>query len=152
MARFEQEALAAAPHSPLIGGVAWTIHFSSGHMAKISFMISSHTSTIYIYILLSNLPAPFPKRNSFRRCESSVPQRQIGIWLLCQTPGVKPTDKHQYLLKSSCHPSHTKQSIPLRLRRICSTDEFLNTRSGALTTRLIKRGNKHHFVIDAIKK
>ena len=112
MARFEQEALAAAPHSPLIGGVAWTIHFSSGHMAKISFMISSHTSTIYIYILLSNLPAPFPKRNSFRRCESSVPQRQIGIWLLCQTPGVKPTDKHQYLLKSSCHPSHTKQSIP----------------------------------------
>ena len=44
---------------------------------------------------------------------------------------VKPTDKHQYLLKSSCHPSHTKQCIPfsmaLRLRRICSTDEFFNT-------------------------
>ena len=57
---------------------------------------------------------------------------------------VKHTDKHQYLLKSSCHPSHTKQSIPfsmaLRLRRICSTDEFLNTRSDALTSHLIKRG------------
>ena len=25
---------------------------------------------------------------------------------------IKPTDKHQYLLKSSCHPSHTKHSIP----------------------------------------
>ena len=67
----------------------------------------------------------------------------------------KPTDKHQYLLKSSCHPSHTKQSIPfrmaLRLRRICSTDEFFNTRSGALTTHLIKRGYKHRLVKDSIE-
>ena len=66
-------------------------------------------------------------------------------------------DKHQYLLKSSCHPSHTKQSIPfsmaLRLRRlICSKDEFFNTRSSALTTHLIKRGHKHRFVKDAIGK
>ena len=38
----------------------------------------------------------------------------------------KPTDKHQHLLSSSCHPQHTKKAIPfslaLRLRRICSTD------------------------------
>ena len=38
----------------------------------------------------------------------------------------KPTDKHQYFLKSSCHKSHIKRSIPfslaLRSRRICSTD------------------------------
>ena len=25
------------------------------------------------------------------------------------------TDKHQYLLKSSCHPSHTKRSIPFKI-------------------------------------
>ena len=35
----------------------------------------------------------------------------------------KPTNKHQYLLKSSCHPAHTKRTIPfslaLCLRRIC---------------------------------
>ena len=45
----------------------------------------------------------------------------------------KPTDKHlkhQYLLISSCHPQHTKRSIPyslaLRLRRICSNhDNYL---------------------------
>ena len=68
----------------------------------------------------------------------------------------KPTDKHQYLLKSSCHPSHTKQSIPfsmaLRLRRICSTDEFFNTRSDALTSHLIKRGYKYRFIKDEIDK
>ena len=44
----------------------------------------------------------------------------------------KPTDKHQYLLRSSCHPAHTKRTIPfslaLRLRRICSTDHFFNKR------------------------
>ena len=37
----------------------------------------------------------------------------------------KPTDKHQYLFHTSCHPSGFKRSIPcaqaLRLKRICST-------------------------------
>ena len=69
---------------------------------------------------------------------------------------VKVTDKHQYLLRSSRHPSHTKQSIPfstaLQLRRIYSTDEFFNTHSSALTTHLIKRGYKHHLVKDTIEK
>ena len=38
----------------------------------------------------------------------------------------KPTDKHQYLLKASCHSIHTKRLFPftfaIRLRRTCSTD------------------------------
>ena len=37
---------------------------------------------------------------------------------------VKPTDSHQYLQSSSCHPSHCKKGIPysqvLRLNRFCS--------------------------------
>ena len=37
---------------------------------------------------------------------------------------LRPTDTHQYLMATSCHPNHTKRSIPysqaLRILRICS--------------------------------
>ena len=68
---------------------------------------------------------------------------------------VKPTDKHQYLLNPS-HPSHTKKSIPfsiaLRLRRICSKDDFFNKRLNALTTHLINWGYKHCLSQQEINK
>ena len=45
---------------------------------------------------------------------------------LCTSVYYKPTDSHSYLLYSSSHPSHVKNSIPfsqfLRLRRLCSDD------------------------------
>ena len=44
----------------------------------------------------------------------------------------KPTDSHLYLPFSSSHPSHCKRAIPygvaLRIKRNCSTDDFLQTR------------------------
>ena len=56
----------------------------------------------------------------------------------------KPTDKHQYLLKTSCHPNDTKNAIPfslfLRIHRICSTDTFFDQRNRELIEYLIKRG------------
>ena len=59
---------------------------------------------------------------------------------------VKPTDTHQYLLSTSAHPKHTKQSIPyslaLRLRRICSEDETYKFRTKQLLQYLTKRGYK----------
>ena len=67
----------------------------------------------------------------------------------------KPTDKHQHLLYSSCHPLHTKKAIPfslaLRLRRICSTDATFNTRAAQLTTYLLKRGYNRNFVTKQIR-
>ena len=52
----------------------------------------------------------------------------------------KPTDKHQHLLYSSCHPLHTKKAIPfslaLRLRRICSTDATFHTQAHCPTYHL----------------
>ena len=61
----------------------------------------------------------------------------------------KPTDKHQHLLSSSCHPHHTKKAIPfslaLRLRRICSTE---NIKHGIneLKTYLLARGYNNSFL------
>ena len=61
----------------------------------------------------------------------------------------KPTDKHQYLLQSSCHPKHTKRAIPfslaLRLRRICSSDDTFTKRTTELKTYLNKRGYNLSF-------
>ena len=70
---------------------------------------------------------------------------------------VKPTDKHEheYLLKSSYHPSTTKKSIPAWHY---DKEEFhwqmisLNKRLNALTTHLINRGYKHLFNKQEINK
>ena len=56
----------------------------------------------------------------------------------------KPTDKHQYLFRTSCHPQGCKKSIPyaqaLRLRGICSTSEAFEQRAADLTKFLVYRG------------
>ena len=62
----------------------------------------------------------------------------------------KPTDKHQYLLHSSCHPVHTKYAIPfslaLRLRRICTNNETFIVRTNELIDYLYKRVYKRYFL------
>ena len=70
----------------------------------------------------------------------------------------KPTDKHQHLLYSSCHPLHTKKAIPfslaLRLRRhgICSTDATFHTRTAQLANHLLKRDYNCNFVNKQIRR
>ena len=55
----------------------------------------------------------------------------------------KPTDTHQLLNRTSCHPNHTKKGIPysqaLRMRRICSEDGFFENRVADLKTWLLGR-------------
>ena len=69
----------------------------------------------------------------------------------------KPTDKHQYLLISSCHPTHTaKRSIPyslaLRLRRICSNYDTYKQRSKELMDYLVNRGYNLNFIKTQIQR
>ena len=55
---------------------------------------------------------------------------------------VKPTDTHQYLMATSCHPNHNKGSVPycqaLRILRICSSKESAKLRSTELVDCLAK--------------
>ena len=63
---------------------------------------------------------------------------------LCTSVHYKPTDSHSYLLYSSSHPSHVKNSIPysqlLRLRRLCSEDSDFSLKSEQMCHFFDKRG------------
>ena len=63
---------------------------------------------------------------------------------------VKPTDTHQYLHSSSCHPYHCKKGIPysktLRLNRICSDSTSFDGRFNDLERWLLERGYKEKEV------
>ena len=63
---------------------------------------------------------------------------------------VKETDAHQFLHSDSCHPFHTKKGIPygqaLRMRRICSKDEFFEKRLADLKQWLVSRGYRAEMV------
>ena len=63
---------------------------------------------------------------------------------LCTSVHYKPTDSHSYLLYSSSHPSHDKNSIPysqlLRLRRLCSEDSDFSLKSEEMCHFFDKRG------------
>jgi len=69
---------------------------------------------------------------------------------------VKPTDTHQYLLSSSCHPYRTKRSIPyslgLRPRRIFSDDTAFNKCCDELGEHLKRRGYKEKLIQREINK
>jgi hypothetical protein len=68
----------------------------------------------------------------------------------------KETDKVQYLLPSSCHPTHTFKSVPyslaLRLVRICSEKEDLTKRFKELEEMLLSRQCNKNIVKEAIEK
>ena len=62
----------------------------------------------------------------------------------------KPTDKHQHLLSSSCHPHHTKKAIQFSLARglrlICSTDVKFKLRINEPKTYLLADGYYNIFL------
>ena len=68
----------------------------------------------------------------------------------------KPTDSKQYLLYTSCHPKHTRNSIPYnlarRLKMIISEETTLNSRLNELKVFLTKRKYPLKLIEDAIEK
>ena len=54
----------------------------------------------------------------------------------------KPTDTHQYLDRTSCHPKDVKWAIPdgqaLRLKRICSNDDVFENRLREMRGHFVK--------------
>ena len=66
----------------------------------------------------------------------------------------KPTDTHQYLNWTSCHPRHTKASIPyiqaLRLRCNRSKKEYFENRARDLNKILLERGYKNKLIKESI--
>lgn len=68
----------------------------------------------------------------------------------------KPTDSKQYLLYTSCHPKHTRNSIPYnlarRLKMIISQENTLLVRLQELKTFLIKQKYPPKLIEDSIQK
>ena len=68
----------------------------------------------------------------------------------------KPTDRNQYLLTSSCHPTHVTNNIPfslaLRIVRICSLPEDRDKRLTELKNLLLSRDYKSGIINAAIEK
>ena len=68
----------------------------------------------------------------------------------------KPTDTFSYLHWTSCHPFHTRKSIPyslaFRLVRLCSSAKRLSVRLSEMTEHLISRGFPKKHIDSAIQK
>ena len=68
----------------------------------------------------------------------------------------KPTDSHSYLLHSSSHPPHVKNSIPysqfLRLRRLCSDDTDFSAKADEMHNFFAERNYPNSVVTDALER
>ena len=104
----------------------------------------------YKCIILSLTKIPFiPLLNLYQSAHSNLspfstsrcPSMMVSIIEIVLY--TKPTAEHQYLLRASCHPSHTKRAFPfilvLRIRRICSSNENRKIQRVHATTHTHKR-------------
>jgi len=68
----------------------------------------------------------------------------------------KPTDSHQYLLQTSCHPHHCCKNIPyslaLIIRRICAQEADYERHTRELSFHLCRCGCKSENMDKAINK
>jgi hypothetical protein len=68
----------------------------------------------------------------------------------------KPTEKHQYLSLSSCHPKHCFKCIPfsqaINVKRICSTIETTKQRLGDLRHHWKRQGYNDKVIENGFSK
>ena len=90
----------------------------------------------------------------------------VHLALMCKTANnlvavkqvchYKPTDSHSYLLYSSSHPSHIKDSIPysqfLRLSRLCSEDSDCNSKCDEMSNFFSERGYPDNILSKALNR
>ena len=150
LAKFETDALSHAPHQPY----TWWRYIDG------IFMIWTHTEQdLLSFTSYLNSIHPTLKFTS-NHSSKSLPFLDVNVvhnnGTIETDLYTKPTDKHQYLLHSSCHPHHTKRAIPfslfLRLRRICSSSETFTLRTNELKTYLNKRGYNLSFLNREIQR
>ena len=109
--------------------------------------ISSSREELNRFITSVNSFHP-PLKYTWEISETSLAFLDIKVSIsgngLCTSVHYKPTDSHSYLLHSSSHPSHVKNSIPysqfLRLRRLCSDDSDFSNKSEEMCQFFEKRG------------
>ncbi|XP_072048770.1 uncharacterized protein [Amphiura filiformis] len=150
MGRLEENFLSVATKKPLI----WLRYIDD------VFLIWTHgEEELDKFIAHCNTRHPTIKFTAERSCNSiSFLDVMVGLQngFLETDLYSKPTDTHQYLLWSSCHPKHTKQSLPyglaFRLRRICSSDDVLATRVDQLKQHLLDRGYPAKVIQKQIQK
>ncbi|XP_071792086.1 uncharacterized protein [Asterias amurensis] len=150
MSHLEQRMLASAPCRPWVW---WR------YIDDIFFIWTSDEASLKAFINHIN---SFHRTIKFTSEYSTKDTHFLDVKVLKTDEGlttdlfVKPTDKHQYLHSTSCHPRHCKTSIAysqaLRLRRICSNDSDFIHHSQELKKHLVSRGHSSLAVHRAIQK
>ena len=144
LGKFERDALLNSPHQPYL----WLRFIDD------IFMIwTAGPEKLKVFVdYLNNLHSTI--KFTCSHSPSNIPF--LDVMVLVKDGSIetdlytKPTDKHQYLLVSSCHPQHTKRAIPfslaLRLRRICSNPDNYKLRTNELIDYLANRGYDKTFL------
>ena len=137
LGKFERDALLNSPHRPYL----WLRFIDDIFMIWTTGPEKLKIFVDYLYNLHSTIKftcSHSPSNIPFLDVMVSVKDGSIETDLY-----TKRTDKHPYLLASSCHPQDTKRAIPfslaLRLRRICSDPDNYKLRTNELIDYLANR-------------
>ena len=150
MGRLEEQLLATAPKTPLI----WLRYIDD------VFLIWTHGEEELDRFILHCNAKHHTIKFTAERSYKCLPFLDVMVELrdghLHTDLYSKPTDTHQYLQWSSCHPRHTKESLPyslaFRLRRICSSDTTFTSRTEELENYLHNRGYPSRVIKKQIQK